>query len=63
MTQCCYLEPLATFDLHISPEPVFEVDILGEGRQALELANKTLGICMMYIVIFLVIRSKTILFR
>ncbi|BFZ24618.1 hypothetical protein BsWGS_27657 [Bradybaena similaris] len=44
MTQCCYLEPLATFDLHISPEPVFEVDILGQGRQALELANKTLGL-------------------
>ncbi|CAG5135184.1 unnamed protein product [Candidula unifasciata] len=44
MTQCCYPEPLTTFDLPINPEPVFEVDILGQGRQALEHANKTLGL-------------------
>ncbi|XP_012939234.1 phosphoribosylformylglycinamidine synthase [Aplysia californica] len=44
MTQCRYTEPLQTFDLHTNPDPVFEVDVLGKGRKALEKANETLGL-------------------
>ncbi|KAH9519338.1 hypothetical protein Btru_075289 [Bulinus truncatus] len=44
MTQCCYPQPLTTFDIDVVPEPVFEVDIIGQGREALEHANKTLGL-------------------
>ena len=43
MTQCRYTEPVKTFDLEVAPEPVFEVDVVGQGRRALEKANKDLG--------------------
>ncbi len=43
MTQCRYTTVLTTFDLDISPEDVFEVDILHEGKSALQKANKELG--------------------
>ena len=44
MTQCRYTTPLESFDISVNPDPVFEVDILGEGRIALEKANDTLGL-------------------
>ncbi|KAK6975500.1 phosphoribosylformylglycinamidine synthase [Biomphalaria glabrata] len=44
MTQCRYPQPLSTFEINVKPDPVFEVDILGQGRAALEHANKTLGL-------------------
>ncbi|XP_041358701.1 phosphoribosylformylglycinamidine synthase-like [Gigantopelta aegis] len=44
MTQCRYKEPIKTFDLDVKPEPVFEVDVKGQGRAALEKANKDLGL-------------------
>ncbi|CAL1547204.1 unnamed protein product [Lymnaea stagnalis] len=44
MTECRYLHPLTTFDLDVIPDPVFEVDVLGQGREALEKANKALGL-------------------
>ncbi|XP_048244278.1 phosphoribosylformylglycinamidine synthase-like [Haliotis rufescens] len=44
MTQCRYLKPLESFKLSVRTEPVFEVDIMGRGRSALEEANKELGL-------------------
>lgn len=43
MTQCRYTEAIQNFDLNVEPDSVFEVDILGDGRPALERANKELG--------------------
>ena len=43
MTQCRYLKPITSFELSISPEQVHEVDILGQGKAALEQANADLG--------------------
>jgi phosphoribosylformylglycinamidine synthase len=43
MTQCRYLKPVETFELDIHSEPVYDVDIIGKGRSALEKANKDLG--------------------
>ncbi|XP_076446013.1 phosphoribosylformylglycinamidine synthase-like isoform X2 [Babylonia areolata] len=44
MTQCRYTEPLQTFEQHVEPDEVFEVDVMGQGRAALEKANKELGL-------------------
>ncbi|MGR0480971.1 MAG: phosphoribosylformylglycinamidine synthase [Candidatus Electronema sp. V4] len=35
MTECWYKEPLTTFETGIQPEPVYEVDLLGKGPDAL----------------------------
>ena len=35
MTECHYKEPLTTFETGIQPEPVYEVDLLGKGPDAL----------------------------
>lgn len=43
MTQCRYLKPVQTFDLDVQSEPVYEVNVMDEGRSALEKANKDLG--------------------
>lgn len=43
MTQMHYEEPITTFNLDISPEPVFEVDLINHGRSALEDASHDLG--------------------
>lgn len=43
MTQCRYLEPVKSFELKKLPEPVFDVDVMGEGSSALEKANVELG--------------------
>lgn len=43
MTQCRYMQPVETFELDIQSEPVYHVDVIGQGRSALEKANKDLG--------------------
>ena len=43
MTQCRYLEPVKSFELQKPPEPLFDIDIMGEGKTALARANKELG--------------------
>ncbi|XP_068174777.1 phosphoribosylformylglycinamidine synthase isoform X2 [Antennarius striatus] len=44
MTECIYQRPITSFTVEIKPQPVFEVDILGKGRAALEKANDDLGL-------------------
>lgn len=44
MTQCRYLEPITSFQLDVHPEEVYEVDVIGQGRAALEEANTHLGL-------------------
>ncbi|XP_019752515.1 phosphoribosylformylglycinamidine synthase isoform X3 [Hippocampus comes] len=44
MTECIYERPVASFAVDAQAQPVFEVDILGEGRAALEKANDQLGL-------------------
>lgn len=43
MTECVYSRPITSFAVDIQPQEVFEVDILGKGRAALEKANDELG--------------------
>lgn len=43
MTECIYQHPITSFTVETKPQPVFEVDILGKGRAALEAANDELG--------------------
>lgn len=43
MTQCRYLTPLTGFVLDKVPEPWFEVNVMEEGRAALEHVNNLLG--------------------
>ena len=43
MTECRYVKPLESFEISVKPEPVYDVDIMGGGRAALEKANKDLG--------------------
>lgn len=43
MTECLYQRPITSFTVETKPQPVFEVDILGKGRTALEKANEDLG--------------------
>lgn len=43
MTECIYQHPITSFTVEVKPQPVFEVDILGKGRAALERANNDLG--------------------
>ncbi|XP_043984966.1 phosphoribosylformylglycinamidine synthase isoform X1 [Gambusia affinis] len=44
MTECVYQHPITSFAVETTPQPVFEVDILGKGRAALETANRELGL-------------------
>ncbi|XP_074095633.1 phosphoribosylformylglycinamidine synthase [Cotesia typhae] len=44
MTECRYRSPIETFDHGFRPEPWFEVDILQNGRKALEDVNSKLGL-------------------
>lgn len=43
MTQCRYMTPVETFDLEVKSEEVYEIDVMGEGRRALEKANEKQG--------------------
>uniref|UniRef100_A0A8C1V981 Phosphoribosylformylglycinamidine synthase n=1 Tax=Cyprinus carpio TaxID=7962 RepID=A0A8C1V981_CYPCA len=44
MTECVYSQPITLFAVDIQSQEVFEVDILGKGRAALEKANDELGL-------------------
>ncbi|XP_029906193.1 phosphoribosylformylglycinamidine synthase [Myripristis murdjan] len=44
MTECIYPHPISSFAVETKPQEVFEVDILGKGRAALEKANDDLGL-------------------
>ncbi|CAJ0956551.1 unnamed protein product [Ranitomeya imitator] len=44
MTECVYPEPIRSFAISVSPEKVYEVDVIGGGRAALEAANTELGL-------------------
>ncbi|XP_012683728.2 phosphoribosylformylglycinamidine synthase isoform X2 [Clupea harengus] len=44
MTECVYLHPINSFTVETRSQEVFEVDILGKGRAALEVANDELGL-------------------
>lgn len=44
MTECIYPSPITSFSVEAKAQPVFEVDILGQGRAALEKANDDLGL-------------------
>lgn len=43
MTEHKYMKPIKTFDHGFRPENWFEVDVLKEGRIALEKVNSKLG--------------------
>uniref|UniRef100_A0A672ZJ90 Phosphoribosylformylglycinamidine synthase n=1 Tax=Sphaeramia orbicularis TaxID=375764 RepID=A0A672ZJ90_9TELE len=44
MTECIYQRPITSFSVEAKPQQVFEVDILGKGRAALEEVNDNLGL-------------------
>ncbi|TRY57096.1 hypothetical protein DNTS_023977 [Danionella cerebrum] len=44
MTECIYSQPITSFAVDVQPQEVFEVDVLGNGRAALEKANDELGL-------------------
>ncbi|XP_054001967.1 phosphoribosylformylglycinamidine synthase [Hylaeus anthracinus] len=44
MTECRYTKPIETFDHGFRPEKWFEVDVLTDGRKALEEVNLKLGL-------------------
>lgn len=44
MTECRYLKPIESFVIDIKPEDCYDVDILGQGRTALEKVNSDLGL-------------------
>ena len=44
MTECVYDEPLATFTTDATPEEVYTVPVLAEGRAALERVDKEMGL-------------------
>ncbi|XP_043076261.1 phosphoribosylformylglycinamidine synthase [Puntigrus tetrazona] len=44
MTECVYSQPITSFAVDVRPQEVFDVDILGKGRVALEKANDELGL-------------------
>ena len=43
MTECPYENPILSFDNGVKPQPWYIVDILSEGRKALEEINDDLG--------------------
>ncbi|XP_034561977.1 phosphoribosylformylglycinamidine synthase [Notolabrus celidotus] len=44
MTECIYKHPITSFAVETKPQPVFEVDVVGRGRAALEAVNDELGL-------------------
>ena len=55
MTQCRYLTSIESFDLDVRPEEVFDVDVTGEGRKALERTNKEMGEILIFKILILYI--------
>lgn len=46
MTECWYKEPLQSFTVDLQPQPVFEVDLIGKGIEALRRINAEIGLGM-----------------
>jgi hypothetical protein len=44
MTECVYPDKLMSFKTHVVPEPVIQIPVLEQGRAALEVINKTMGL-------------------
>ncbi|XP_068701529.1 phosphoribosylformylglycinamidine synthase-like [Montipora foliosa] len=44
MTECRYEKPLTSFEINVQTEECYEVDVLNEGRPALEKVNRHLGL-------------------
>ena len=44
MTECRYEKPLTSFRVNVKPERCYEVDLIAEGRTALEKVNRDLGL-------------------
>ena len=44
MTECRYEKPLTSFRVNVKPERCYEVDLMAEGRTALEKVNRDLGL-------------------
>lgn len=44
MTEFVYPEGIASFSLGVSPEPVYTVPVIEEGRRAIEVINRSLGL-------------------
>ncbi|KAM9305327.1 phosphoribosylformylglycinamidine synthase [Gastrophryne carolinensis] len=44
MTECVYERPVTSFHVSVRPDTVYEVDVIGRGRAALEQANAELGL-------------------
>ncbi|KAI8508665.1 hypothetical protein Bbelb_137640 [Branchiostoma belcheri] len=44
MTECRYTEPVSSFELDVKPDPWYEVDVMGGGKEALMKANTELGL-------------------
>jgi hypothetical protein len=49
MTQCRYASPLTTFQQKVETDEVYEVDVVGRGKKALQEANRKLGECVIAI--------------
>ncbi|XP_074649694.1 phosphoribosylformylglycinamidine synthase-like [Tubulanus polymorphus] len=46
MTECRYFTPIECFETYVSKERVYEVNVIGEGRKALEKANAEMGLAL-----------------
>lgn len=44
MTECRYMNPIESFSIDIKPDECYDVDILNQGRAALEKVNNDLGL-------------------
>jgi phosphoribosylformylglycinamidine synthase len=44
MTECPYPEPLSNFDSGMKPEAVYDINLVEEGRSALEKINRAMGL-------------------
>ena len=44
MTECPYPEPLRTFETGVEPKPVYDIPLIEEGRPALEMINREMGL-------------------
>jgi phosphoribosylformylglycinamidine synthase len=44
MTECRYVESLASFETGVEPESTFEIPVMEEGRAALERVNREMGL-------------------
>lgn len=46
MTECHYEKPIVSFEVNFKPDPWGEIDVLGQGKKALEDINNSLGLAL-----------------